>query len=311
MLKLWVEAYRPRTIEDFVWASPNLKACVTGWMAAGQVPNILLSGGAGRGKTSLARLLPKALGIPKCDILDINASLDRRVDEITDLITNFTSTWAMGDSGVKYIILDEADRLSPLSQDFLRNEIEKHHETCRFILTCNNRQKITGALHSRLQEFEFASLNRDEAVLRAADILISEGVQFDPEVLIKYVEAYHPDLRKCINVLQQRSMSGTLEDFDNSVTNANEWLLDLLAYTVTGDSRAARNLLNEQATPDDYLSIFRFIFTNIEVFEGTDLQDSVLIAVRDGMWRHTSVGDTEINMAATLTEITQLVRKAK
>jgi DNA polymerase III delta prime subunit len=143
VLDLWIERYRPQNIEDFVWASPNLKSKVDEWIAAGQTPNVLFSGGAGRGKTTLARMLMKALGIPKGDILDINATLERKVDALTDSITGFTSSWAMGPSGIKYVILDEADRLTPLTQDFLRGEIEKHHETVRFILTGNNRRKFT------------------------------------------------------------------------------------------------------------------------------------------------------------------------
>lgn len=310
MLELWCEKYRPKTVDDFVWASANLKAAVAKWLREGQTPNVLFSGGAGRGKTSLARLLVRALGIPPIDILDINASLERKVDDLTAMITNFTSTWAMGDSQMKYVILDEADRLSVLSQDFLRNEIESNHENCRFILTCNHRHKITTALHSRVQEFEFSALSRDEAAMRVASILIEESVEFDPENMLKYVDAYHPDLRKCINVMQQRTTDGVLDSFDAAGNDGGDQFIQLLAALTQGDGASARNVIRTSVTPDEYLGTFRFLFTNIEIFEGADKQDEILIIIRDGMWRHSTVGDTEINMAATMTEIAQAVRKA-
>ena len=311
MINLWVEKYRPRSVDEFVWASPNLKNCFVSWIAAGEVPNVLFSGGAGRGKTTLARMLMLALDIPSCDVLDINASLERRVDGFTDTITNFTSTWAMGDKEMKYVILDEADRLSNLSQDFLRNEIEKHHSTCRFILTCNQRQKISGPLHSRLQEFEFAALDRDEAVMRAAKILVSENIDFDPETLIKYVNAYYPDLRKSINVLQQRSNSGKLQEFNETSADATDYFVEILSHVVAGNSKQARAIIAEQSSSEDYISIFNFFYTNIAIFDDVNIQDRILIAIRDGMWRHSTVANTEINMAATIAEIAYIARGGK
>ncbi len=308
MFDLWTEKYRPKSVDDFVWASTSLRKNVDGWIAAGQTPNVLFSGGAGRGKTSLARLLLRELKIPAFDVLDINASLARKVDEFTEMVTNFTSTWALGDSQMKYVILDEADRLSPLSQDFLRHEMEAHHQSCRFLLTCNHRHKITEALHSRVQEFEFSAMTRDEAALRVAQILIDEKIDFEPNEMLRYLDAYHPDLRKCINVLQQRCEDGKLSPFDSSDQGA-DYLLVLLTELVSGQSSKARDIIRNQVAPDDYLSVYRFIYTNIEVFDGVGLQDAVLVAIRDGMWRHSTVGDTEINIATTMTEIASLARK--
>lgn len=305
---LFVEKYRPKTIDGFVWASPNLKNKVEEWVSNKEVPNVLFTGGAGRGKTTLARMLMIELGIPTCDILDINASLERKVDALTETITNFTSTWAMGDTGIKYVILDEADRLSPLSQDFLRGEIERHHETCRFILTGNDRKKFSEPLHSRFQEFVFSALDRDEAVMRAANILIAEGIKFEPEGLIQYVDAYHPDLRKCINVLQQRSSNGVLQPFVSSDVEATDYLIEMLACLVSGDSKQARQIVRDKVNPDDYISVFRFMFNNIDIFNSDMKQDHVLIAIRDGMWRHATIADAEINMAATLAEIAKIAR---
>ena len=309
MISLWTERYRPHTIEEFVWASPNLKTSVNKWIADKEIPNVLFTGGAGRGKTSLARLLMNELRIPKCDILDKNASLDNKVNAVKDIITSFTSSWAMGETGIKYVILDEADRLSAHSQDFLRGEIEQHAATCRFILTGNNRNKFTEPLHSRFQEFEFPALEHDEAVMRCATILVKEGVEFEPEVLIQYVNAFYPDLRKCINVLQQRSVTGRLDVFTKVDVHTDEYLMELLTFLVSGDAKSARKVLNEQTTPEDYLTILRFIFTNVGVFPNDDSQDNVLIAVRDCIWRHDTVADKEINMAATMVEIARAARK--
>jgi replication factor C small subunit len=309
MAEVLVEKYRPKTVDDFVWASPLLRDKVTEWVAAGETPNLLFTGGAGRGKTTLARMIPLLLGIPSCDVLDVNASIERKVDNITDLITNFTSTWAMGDTGIKYVLLDEADRLTPLSQDALRGEIEKNSENVRFILTGNDRKKFTLPMHSRFQEFEFAALEREEAIMRCANILVAEGIEFEPETLIQYVNAYYPDLRKCLNVLQQRTVGKKLSPFSHISADGAEYMMQLLADLVSGDSLAARKTLAENASADDYIGIFRFLFTNVEVFSGIELQDTVLIAIRDGMWRHSMVGEAEINMAATMVEICRAARK--
>lgn len=306
MLELWVEKHRPRTREDYVWAAPKLEAKVDEWMRERMLPNLLFSGGAGRGKTSLARLLLRELGIPNADILDINASSEvRKVDDFTASISNFVGSWALGETEMKYVLLDEADRLSAHSQDFLRAEIEKHTDHVRFILTCNHRNKISAALHSRLSEYEFSALTRDDAAMRAANILIAENVAFTPENLLGYVDRYYPDLRKIITVLQGNTIDRKLVAMGEG-SNATKNLVELLHKLLNGDAKGARNTIRETVAPEDYTSVYRFLYTNIEIFAG--YEDPILLIIRDALVRHTHVADTEINIAASMTEIAMLMR---
>lgn len=133
---MWVEKYRPKTLDEYVWRDPAQRAKAEEWINSGVLPHLMLSGVSGTGKTSLAELLLRMLGIPSGDILKINASRERKVEDIQSKIINFVSTWALGPTGVKYILLDEADSMSSLAQRLLRGEMENYSDVCRFIITC-------------------------------------------------------------------------------------------------------------------------------------------------------------------------------
>ena len=208
-IKLWYEKHRPTTLDEYVWRDQRMREKVEEWLSQGGLPHLLLSGTSGTGKTSLALLILKLLNIPPEDLLKIPASRERKIEDLQDKITSFINGWAFNPSGLKYILLDEADKLSQLAQGMLRNEMGA--ETCRFIFTCNYPSKIIPALHGRLQEIKFSSLDQDSFINRIVNVLLAENVKFEPEVLMTYTDRIYPcHLRKCIGLLQQNTINGVL-----------------------------------------------------------------------------------------------------
>ncbi len=149
MKELWTEKYRPVDINSYVFRDAKQKQQVAGWLADGALPHLLFSGAPGTGKTTLAKVLLNELGINSMDVLEINASNENNVDTIRNKITNFASTMPFGD--MKYVLLDEADYITPNGQAALRGVMEMYASSCRFILTCNYPQRVIPALHSRTQ----------------------------------------------------------------------------------------------------------------------------------------------------------------
>jgi DNA polymerase III delta prime subunit len=309
-LEMWILKYRPKNLEQFVWGDPAMRKTVEGWLAAKALPHCLFSGHQGCGKTSLALLLLNILAIPSEDILQINASRIRRVEELQDRMIGFIDAWAFNPTGLKYIFLDESDKLSQTSQGMLRAEME-NYPNCRFIMTCNEPRKIIMPLHSRLQEIKFGALDRAEFALRAADVLLQEGVPVEPEILMAYVHRLYPDLRKLLGDLQLNSQDGVLQPISDAVTTTQDYLLKVIDLFMTGKILDARKLLIEQTDPADYPDIFRYFYQHLEVFGATqDQQDKALLAIRDAMVHHSVVADPEINLAALLAELS-LINRAK
>ena len=305
MKQLWVEQYRPKDVDGYVFRDEAQREQVKQWIKETTIPHLLFSGAAGIGKTTLAKILINALGIDTYDVLEINASRENNVDNVRNNITNFVSTMPFGE--FKIVLLDEADYLSPNAQAALRGVMEEYTQTARFILTCNYPHKIIPALHSRCQGFHMEKVDHTEFTARAATVLVTEGVEFDIDTLDSYVKATYPDLRKCLNLLQMNSVDGKLKTPSESNASTADYKLAMVDLFKSGKVREARTLLCSQARPEEMEEIFRWMYDNLELFAGTDEQkDEAIIVIRKGAANASLVADQEINLSATFTELMQI-----
>ena len=305
MKELWVEKCRPRDVDGYVFRDEVQREQVKQWIKEGTIPHLLFSGAAGIGKTTLAKILINALGIDTYDVLEINASRENNVDNVRNNITNFVSTMPFGQ--FKIVLLDEADYLSPNAQAALRGVMEEYAQTARFIMTCNYPHKIIPALHSRCQGFHIEKVDHTEFTARAATVLVTEGVEFELDVLDSYVKATYPDLRKCLNLLQMNSVDGKLKSPSESNAGTADYKLAMVDLFKAGKVREARKLLCEQARPEEMEEIFKWMYNNLELFAQTEEQkDEAIIAIRKGAANASLVADQEINLSATFTELIQI-----
>jgi len=303
--ELWVEKYRPKTIEDYVWIDNHQKAMVESWVAEKSIPHLLLSGGAGTGKTTLAKVLINEMGVESADVMVINASRDNNVDTVRNKITSFGQTMPFGD--FKIILLDEADYLTLNAQAVLRGVMEQYASVLRFIITCNYPQKIIPALHSRCQGFSFKNLNEDDFILRVGRILASEEIDFEVDTLKSFVKAHYPDLRKTINSVQQASVTGKLIMPEAAEDEGKDYRLEMVALFRQGRIRDARRLICSQVSLDEYEDIYKFMYRNLE-FWGKDEneQDEAILIIRQGLINHGICADPEINLSATFVELEKI-----
>ena len=232
MKELWVEKWRPKTVDNYVFRDSAQKKQIQQWISDNTIPHLLFSGNAGIGKTTLAKLLFNELDLNELDILEINASRTNSVDEIRNRIINFIQMIPFGD--FKVVLLDEADYLSPNAQAALRGVMEEYHTTSRFILTCNYPNRIIPAIHSRCQGFHIAKLDKTDFTTRVAEILIAENVTPDLDILDTYIKATYPDLRKCINMVQMNSQDGVLLTPNEGDKGEQDWKLDMVELFKAG-----------------------------------------------------------------------------
>jgi DNA polymerase III delta prime subunit len=303
--KLWVESYRPETVADYVWRDAAQHDQVMQWVKTHSIPHLLLSGAPGTGKTTLAKVLIHDLDVQDLDVLQINASRDNNVDTIRNRVESFVSTMPFGE--FKIVLLDEADYLSPNAQAILRGLMESSANTARFIMTCNYPNKIIPALHSRCQSVHIERLDATEFTARAATILVTEGIEFDLDTLDLYVKAAYPDLRKCINSLQQNSVDKRLMLATKSDEGLADYRLQAVELFKANRLRDARKLICSQVRADEMEDFFRWCYDNIDLFSTTpEGQDRAVVIIRNGLVNHSMVADAEINLAATLIELSEI-----
>tara|TARA_B100002019_G_scaffold251937_1_gene232635 strand:- start:6806 stop:7720 length:915 start_codon:yes stop_codon:yes gene_type:complete len=304
MKELWVEKYRPKTVDGYVFRDEAQRSQVKTWIKDKTIPHLLFSGNAGIGKTTLAKLLFNELELNDLDILEINASRTNSVDDVRDKIVNFVQMIPFGD--FKVVLLDEADYLSPNAQAALRGVMEEYHTTARFILTCNYPNRIIPALHSRCQGFHIARIDQTEFTARVAEILIAEGVTPNLDILDTYVKATYPDLRKCINMVQMNCQDSSLLAPHEGDTGESDWKLEMVELFKAGKIQEARKLLCGTVRPEEMEEIYRWLYDNIELFGDDEKQDQAVLIIKQGLVDHTLVVDPEINLAATLIRLARL-----
>lgn len=305
MKQLWVEQYRPNTVEGYVFRDENQKKQILTWIKDKSIPHLMLSGSPGIGKTTLAKLLLHEIGVEEFDILEINASRTNSVDDVRDKITNFVQMMPFGP--FKAVLLDEADYLSPNAQAALRGVMEEYSDTARFILTCNLPNKIMPALHSRCQQMHFSSIDQTEFTARVATILVTEDIEFDLDTLDTYVKVTYPDLRKCINFVQQNTQEGKLLGANKSDAGQADWKIQMVELFKKGDIKAARKLVCASARPEEMEDVYRWMYDNLDLFgKDDDTKDSAVIIIKQGLLDHGLCADGEINMAATMIKLYRL-----
>jgi len=305
MKELWVEKYRPKTIDGYVFRDTHQRKQVETWIKDKSIPHLLLSGSAGIGKTTLAKILISELGIEDYDVLEINASRTNSVDDVRDKITNFVQMIPFGP--FKVVLLDEADYLSPNAQAALRGVMEEYHATARFILTCNYPNRIIPAIHSRCQGFHVERTDITEFTARVATVLVEEAVDFDLDTLDSYVKVAYPDLRKCIQLVQQNSQDGKLNPPNQGDSGAADWKFDMISLFKAGKITEARKMLCGKLRAEEMEEVFVWLYNNLEIFGSEENQDKAIVIIKQGLVDHTLIVDPEINLAATLVRLSKLV----
>ena len=303
--QLWVEKYRPKTVDGYVFTDENQKNQVENWISEGSFPHLLMSGDPGTGKTTLAKLLIHELGVEEYDVLTINASRENGIDMLREKINGFVQTMPFGK--FKVVLLDEADYLTQPSQAALRNDMESYHETVRYILTCNYAHKIIPALKSRCHQYHIAKPDTTEFTARAATVLVTENIEFDLDVLDTYVRATYPDLRKCLNQLQVNSGSGALRAPQSEGQSEDELLVEATNLFKSGKLIEARQQLMQYIAlyPTRIEDTYRWMYDNLDLFGASNEErDANIIVIRNGLANLPLVGIPEISLAATLVELT-------
>ena len=300
---LWVEKYRPATIDDCVLQA-SLKSCFGEIMTTGQLPNMLFSGTAGVGKTTVAKALCNELNL---DYIIINGSEESNIDTLRGKIKQFASSVSLL-GGYKVVILDEADYLNPQStQPALRGFIEEFSNNCRFIMTCNFKNRIIEPLHSRCSVYEFAIPNSEKPAIAGAffkrlmDILTAENVTFDKAVLAQLVERYFPDWRRVLNECQRYSVSGTIDA--GVLVNLGDTNIKSLMDKLKGkDFKGMRQWVVNNIDTEPH-AIFRAVYDKMADHLQPQSIPQVVIILADYQYKNAFVADHEMNVVACMTEI--------
>jgi DNA polymerase III delta prime subunit len=301
---LWVEKYRPKTVEETI-LPVDLKSTFQQFVDQKNIPNLILSGSAGVGKTTVARAMLEEL---ECDYIVINGSMNGNIDTLRNEILNFASSVSLS-GGRKYVILDEADYLNANStQPALRNFMEEFSRNCGFILTCNFKNRIIDPLHSRCSVIDFKISKSDMAKLamqflkRVETILQKENIEYDKATVAQVIQKHFPDWRRVINELQRYSATGKIDT--GILVNLSEVSLkELISMLKTKDFSGVRKWVGQNMDNDQNV-IFRKLYDTCSEFVADKQSEAQLVLiVSKYQYQSAFAADQEINMMACLTEM--------
>ena len=299
---LWVEKYRPKTIQETILPD-DLKETFQKIVDSGEIPNMLFTGTAGLGKTTVARAICNELGL---DYIVINGSEEGNIDTLRGKIKQFASSVSLS-GGYKVVILDEADYLNPQStQPALRGFIEEFSQNCRFILTCNFKNRVIEPLHSRCGVYEFnVKTNKDRATLgqqffsRCRDILRNEDIEYNGKTVANLVMKHFPDFRRGLNELQRGSIGGSITT--DIIVEDNSKYSDLYKHLKDKDFKKMRQWVVNNIDLEP-ASIFRGVYDSVEGHVKPESVPQLILILADYQYKNAFVADHELNLVACLTE---------
>jgi len=301
--KDWTEKYRPKTLQEYI-GNDLIKTKFQEYIDDKIIPNILLEGGPGGGKTSASFILINSLD---CDVLKINGSDENGINTVRNKIIPFISTHSF--KQYKIVFIDEFDGFSAEAFDVLRHTIEKYESYCRFICTCNYVNKIPEVIRSRFSEFKVIPPTKSSVAEKLSFILDLESIKYKTEDLVTITNKYYPDLRKCIKVIQQSSKNKEI-NLDGVVLEDMSYFEDILQNLKKKDKStisSIRQILLESVGDSSYLSLYKLLFDNIEKY-GKGKETEIMILINSYQYKHNFVLDKEMNCISLFCEILNVIK---
>ena len=297
---LLVEKYRPTTLEHYV-GNENIKEVIQKYLNQNDIQNFIFYGGAGTGKTTLAKIIVKNLD---CDFLYLNASDENGIDTIRDKVKGFASTASF--KGIKVVILDEADFITIQGQAALRNVIETFSRSTRFILTCNYIERIIDPIQSRCQVLKIVPPSKLDTAKHTAWVLDQEEISYETDDIKSIVNQYYPDLRKMLNTIQSSTINSKLL-LDKDVLVSSNYMLSIIKELSTSKNwKNIRQIIADSGVKD-FEELYRFLFDNSSKY-ASDREGSVAIILNEHLYQSNFRIDKEINIMSAISKIIETIK---